>query len=111
MDQKTGGNQSLLLGQQWGVPPYAGVTKRGCKRRRIEGNRDGLQGAGVLLAVAAVYGYALMLGALILVLYVPYLRDLFQVAALSLGALLVCLVAALAGVLWFEVYKYSTRGR
>lgn len=121
-----------------------------------------LQGAGVLLAVAAVYGYALMhgagaqaramafativfgnlglilasrsrtrpilqtfsyantamwaiiagtLGALILVLYVPYLRDLFQVAALSVGALLVCLMAALAGVLWFEVYKYSTRGR
>ena len=51
------------------------------------------------------------LGALIVVWYVPYLCDLFLVAALSVGALLVCLMAALAGVLWFEVYKNSTRGR
>lgn len=51
------------------------------------------------------------LGALALVLYVPYLRDLLQVAALSAGALLACLMSALAGVLWFEVYKYSTRDR
>ncbi len=121
-----------------------------------------LQGAGVLLAVAAVYGYALLhggapearamafatilfgnlglilasrsrtrsilktfsyanpalwaviggtLGALMLVLYVPYLRQLFQVAALSPGALLSCVAAALTGVLWFEVYKYISRGR
>jgi Ca2+-transporting ATPase len=121
-----------------------------------------LQGAGVLLAVAAVYGYALMhgsvpearamafatiifgnlglilasrsrtrpilktfsyanpalwgvivgtLGALMLVLYVPYLRQLLQVAALSPGALLSCVAAALTGVLGFEIYKFTRSQR
>ena len=115
-----------------------------------------LQGTGVLLAVAAVYGYALghgtepearamafatiifgnlglilasrsrthpllrtfsyanpalwsviggALAALSLVLYVPYLRDLFQVAALSLGQLVLSLSAAAIGLAWFEFYK------
>lgn len=115
-----------------------------------------LQGAGVLLAVAAAYGYALMhasepaaramafatiimvnvglilvnrsrekpliktvrtgnwalwsviggaLTALALVLYVPYLSDLFQVAPLSPGQLGVALTAAVGGLIWFEGYK------
>jgi Ca2+-transporting ATPase len=115
-----------------------------------------LQGTGVLLAVAAMYGYALghgtepearamafatiifgnlglilasrsrthpllrtfsyanpalwsviggALAALSLVLYVPYLRDLFQVAALSLGQLVLSLSAAAIGLAWFEFYK------
>ena len=115
-----------------------------------------LQGAGVLLAVASIYGYALgheteqearamafatiifgnlglilsnrsrenpilktfshanpalwsvvggALAALGLVLYVPYLRDLFQVAALRPGQLALSFGAATLGLAWFEFYK------
>ena len=51
------------------------------------------------------------LAALALVLYVPYLRELFQAAALSPAALLLCIVAALTGILWLEVYKFFSRAR
>jgi Ca2+-transporting ATPase len=115
-----------------------------------------LQGAGVLLAVALVYGHALAHGseqearamafatiifgnaglilvnrsrenpvvktfsnrnpalwsvvagavaALGLVLYVPYLRDLFQVAALGPAQVITALFAASIGLAWFECYK------
>ncbi|HYK15833.1 MAG TPA: cation-translocating P-type ATPase, partial [Burkholderiales bacterium] len=115
-----------------------------------------LQGAGVLAAVAAVYGYSLAhgsehearamafvtiifgnaalilvnrsrenplvktfsnrnpalwsviagaLAAMGLVLYVPYLRELFQVAALGPAQVVTALFAAAIGVAWFECYK------
>jgi Ca2+-transporting ATPase len=115
-----------------------------------------LQGTGVLIAVAAVYGYTLLhgseqearamafatiiignvglilvnrsrenpvidtlqaanaalwsviggaLAALALVIYVPYLCDLFQVAPLSPMQLLASVCAAVAGLAWFECYK------
>ena len=120
-----------------------------------------LQGAGVLVAVAAVYGYTLAhgsehearamafatiifgnaglilvnrsrenplvktfsnrnpalwsviagaLAAMGLVLYVPYLRDLFQVAALGAAQVIIALFSAALGVAWFECYKVF-RGR
>ncbi len=40
-----------------------------------------------------------------LVLYLPFLRDLFRFAALSSGDLALSLAAGVAGILWFEVLK------
>ncbi|MBI5031071.1 MAG: cation-translocating P-type ATPase [Chloroflexi bacterium] len=42
---------------------------------------------------------------LMLVLYVPVLRDLFQFAALDAIDLLICLVAGLLSIAWFELLK------
>jgi len=40
-----------------------------------------------------------------LVLYVPFLRDLFHFAALGTQDLVICLVAGLASIVWFEGWK------
>ncbi|HXD50677.1 MAG TPA: cation-translocating P-type ATPase, partial [Burkholderiales bacterium] len=45
------------------------------------------------------------LAAMGLVLYVPYLRDLFQVVALGPAQVITTLFAAAIGVAWFECYK------
>jgi hypothetical protein len=45
------------------------------------------------------------LAAMGLVLYVPYLRELFQVAALGPAQVVAALFAAAIGVAWFECYK------
>jgi len=50
------------------------------------------------------------LAAMGLVLYVPYLRDLFQVAALGAAQVIIALFSAALGVAWFECYKVF-RGR
>jgi P-type Ca2+ transporter type 2C len=50
-----------------------------------------------------VLGGAAML--LALVLYVPFLRDLFGFAVLHLSDLLLCLAAGFAGIMWFEGVK------
>jgi Ca2+-transporting ATPase len=42
-----------------------------------------------------------------LVLYVPYLRSLFRFAPLSFADLLICIVASLLSLTWFEVYKLT----
>jgi Ca2+-transporting ATPase len=47
--------------------------------------------------------------ALALVLIVAPLRDMFRFAPLSLLQLLVCLAAAVLGLVWFEVYKLLRR--
>lgn len=121
-----------------------------------------LQGVGVLVAVAGVYGYALStgdesearamafativfgnlglilacrsrtrfilstltdpnpamwaivagtLGALFVVLYVPYWSTIFRMSALRADALLMCFAAAMAGVIVFEAYKFRFRNR
>jgi Ca2+-transporting ATPase len=49
------------------------------------------------------------LAGMALVLYVPYLRDLFRFAALGLTELLICLAAAAAGLMWYELYKLVRR--
>jgi len=45
------------------------------------------------------------LAGIALVLYVPYLRDLFRFAPLHGADLALCFAAALAGLVWFELYK------
>jgi len=47
---------------------------------------------------------------LLLVLYVPPLRELFHFSALHLDDLAICLGAGLLSVLWFEGFK-ALRGR
>jgi len=42
---------------------------------------------------------------LILVLAVPFLRNLFHLQALNLEQIAICLMAAVASILWFEIYK------
>jgi Ca2+-transporting ATPase len=41
-----------------------------------------------------------------LVLYEPHLRDLFRFAPMSFADLLLCILAALLSLAWFEVYKW-----
>jgi len=48
---------------------------------------------------------------LALVLYVPFLRDLFGFASLTLFELLLCVAAALVSILWFEVFKMVQKWR
>jgi Ca2+-transporting ATPase len=44
-------------------------------------------------------------GFLALVLYVPFLRDLFRFDALHAIDLVICLAAGAASVIWFEAFK------
>src|SRR5581483_5617210 len=46
-----------------------------------------------------------------LVLYVPFIRELFRFSVLHVNDLLICLGAGVASILWFEVLKLATRGR
>jgi Ca2+-transporting ATPase len=46
-----------------------------------------------------------------LVIYVPFLRDLFHFAILNWIDVLICVAAGLVSVLWFEVVKYFGRNR
>ena len=55
-----------------------------------------------------VTGSALVL--LALVLYVPWLRTLFQFSTLHPGDIALCLGAAVAGGVWFETVKRMNRG-
>jgi Ca2+-transporting ATPase len=56
-----------------------------------------------------VVGGALVL--LGLVLYVPFLRDIFGFAVLHLDDLAICLAAGLASIGWFEGLKLATGRR
>ena len=49
------------------------------------------------------------LGALALVLYVPYLRDLFSFSMLHPLGLLLCIAAGIVSILWFDVLKLIRR--
>jgi Ca2+-transporting ATPase len=51
------------------------------------------------------------LGVLGLVLYVPFIRELFRFSMLHVNDLLICLGAGVVSVLWFEALKIITRGR
>jgi Ca2+-transporting ATPase len=44
-----------------------------------------------------------------LVIYVPFLRDLFHFEILNLTDVLICIGAGTVSVLWFEVVKYFMR--
>jgi Ca2+-transporting ATPase len=54
-----------------------------------------------------ILGGALL--ALSLVLYVPQLRSFFQFSALQPIDLLICIVAAVVSIVWFEVFKFVKR--
>jgi Ca2+-transporting ATPase len=55
-------------------------------------------------AVVWVFGGAIL--ALVFVLYVPLLRDLFLFSAVQPADLLMCLVAGFVSVVWFELFKF-----
>jgi Ca2+-transporting ATPase len=44
---------------------------------------------------------------LAVVLYVPYLREVFRFAGLPAGDLLICLGAGVLSALWFEIVKFT----
>ncbi|MCX6003045.1 MAG: cation-translocating P-type ATPase C-terminal domain-containing protein, partial [Chloroflexi bacterium] len=46
---------------------------------------------------------------LVLVVYVPFLRNLFRFNILHPNDWLICLVAGIGSILWFEVFKYFSR--
>ncbi len=48
---------------------------------------------------------------LVLVLYVPALRDLFRFAPVPLIDLAMCAGAGVLSIIWFEIYKYWSRKR
>ena len=54
---------------------------------------------------------ALALIALIIVIYVPPLSDLFRFAPLAPLDLLICFVAGFGSIIWFEVYKIVKQGK
>ena len=43
------------------------------------------------------------------ILTFPFLRNLFQLTTITVGELALCTGVALAGVMWFEVYKATLR--
>jgi Ca2+-transporting ATPase len=47
------------------------------------------------------------IGFLAMVLYIPYLREVFRFAALRPYDLAICLVAGALSVLWFEIAKFA----
>jgi Ca2+-transporting ATPase len=56
--------------------------------------------------------WKILLGAVVflaLVLYVPFLQDLFSFATLHLNDLMMTLIAATVSILWFEVFKMIDR--
>ena len=56
--------------------------------------------------------WKILIGALVflgLVLYVPYLQDLFSFSTLHLNDVTIALMAAVASILWFEAFKMIRR--
>lgn len=52
---------------------------------------------------------SLTLSFLALILYVPLFADFFQVLALSLSQIAICLVVSATAVLWIEIWKWNKR--
>jgi Ca2+-transporting ATPase len=48
---------------------------------------------------------------LILVLYVPTLQDLFKFSTITLLELVICCVAGILSIAWFELFKYWSRAK
>jgi len=48
---------------------------------------------------------------MVLMLYVPFLRNLFGFSLLSPLEILICFAAALLSISWFEIYKLVRKGR
>jgi Ca2+-transporting ATPase len=60
---------------------------------------------------ALAWVFAGTLICLFLVLYIPALRDLFRFAPVPFIDLVTCAGAGVLSILWFEIYKYWSRGR
>jgi Ca2+-transporting ATPase len=63
---------------------------------------------------ALVYVFLGTVFSLALVLYVPFLQDLFRFGALSAADLALCIIAGILSILWFEMFKLwglSTPGK
>jgi len=60
---------------------------------------------------ALTWVFAGTLTSLFLVLYVQVLRDLFRFAPVPFIDLAVCAGAGVLSIIWFEIYKYWSRGR
>ena len=48
---------------------------------------------------------------LVVILYVPFFRDIFGFSYLNPGQFLICLIAAGVSIVWFEIYKLIRRGK
>ena len=55
---------------------------------------------------ALVWVFAGTISCLLLVLYIPVLRDLFSFGSVPFTELIVCAVAGVVSVVWFECFKY-----
>ena len=60
-------------------------------------------------AVKWVVGGALFF--LILIMEVPFLLTLFQFEKITIPELIVCIIAGLSSVTWFEIYKQIKRSK
>ncbi len=56
-----------------------------------------------------VIANSLTLSFLALILYVPLFADFFQVLALSLSQIAICLFVSAVAVLWIEIWKWNKR--
>ena len=78
----------------------------------IFGNRTW---SGIIFATLGRWNAALWwvsglaLAVLVLVLYVPFLTNLFRFSRLSVHDILLCAGAAFLSLLWFEIVKYTSR--
>ena len=78
----------------------------------IFGNRSW---SGIIFATLGRWNAALWwvsglaLAVLVLVLYLPFLTNLFRFSRLSVHDILVCAGAAFLSLLWFEIVKYTSR--
>lgn len=77
------------------------LTNRSWSRTILEMLRSSNAALGRVLAGAVVF--------LALVLYMPFLRELFRFNELHLDDLLITLAAGLISILWFEVFKLISR--
>ena len=59
----------------------------------------------IVLEIVREPMFILLIAGLVLVLYVPLLRDLFSFATPNPLELLLCVAAALISILWFEIIK------
>jgi Ca2+-transporting ATPase len=56
--------------------------------------------------------YVIVIGAIVLlslVIFVPFLRDLFSFGTMHVSDLLICFAAGVACIIWFEAVKYFSR--
>jgi Ca2+-transporting ATPase len=58
---------------------------------------------------AMFWVFAGTISCLLLVLFLPFLQDLFRFGSVSYGDLILCVIAGGLSVVWFECYKYGNK--